>query len=208
VLSDNFRVDFRQGLGEETVERINDFILSKLNRRQYARGTNLAFDTLVTNGTSLDENYHLIRKQMKKIKNEGLLRMANAFIVHLLEDPNAQVYFSATFRWMESCAEDTKGCIGVTLGRHLMDLYTILRMLKTHDIDEGEKTKYIYITNGSAHVTDMHQYFAIFLSENYGGTFLTDRVSHTTMNYSKDLKCVTTLANIEIPLKRTQKPRS
>ena len=195
VLSDTFRQDFAKDVDVPNFEKL----MESINRNRFERDIHISPFTLVTSDG--DSNYHLIRKQWKNIKNKGLSDLAIAFINHILNDDKAQDYLRYSYR-MDSCITDAKGCVGVTTGRHLMDLYTILRMLKTQDIDENEKVRHIYITNGAAHIIDMHQYFAMFVRDNYGGRFLTDTVDHTVPLL--DVKCTRAMPNIEIPLKGTR----
>jgi hypothetical protein len=198
ILSDNFRRDFETGLGTSTVDNIkHDLTLNFGLRALFVPGMEVSPYTLVTD-VSDGQNYHLIRKQLLKITNEGLSTMVYSFIQHLLQDRSAEEYFANTF-FPGSCSDNIQLCLGVTIGGHLMDLYTILRMLRTHDIDKSAQTKFIYITSGAAHITDMHQYFATFIVDKYNGQFLTPRAEHT-VSLHVDTKCIENLPNIDIPL--------
>jgi hypothetical protein len=198
ILSDHFRLDFETGLGTNTVVSIERALTSNYElRANFVAGVHVSPYTLVTDVPN-GKNYHLIRKQLLRITNESLYTLAYSFIQHLLEDRSAEDYFDRTF-FTESCSDNIRLCLGVTIGGHLMDLYTILRMLRTHDIDNGEQTKFIYITSGVAHLTDMHQYFGTFVTENYNGSFLTTGGERPGSIFA-DTKCIENLPSIDIPL--------
>jgi hypothetical protein len=198
ILSDDFRQDFETGLGTPVVDNIKQTLASNFRlRAQFTAGVDVSPYTLVTDAPT-GQNYHLIRKQLLRITNEGLSTMIYSFIQHLLQDESAEDYFAQSF-FPGSCSDNIQLCLGVTIGGHLMDLYTILRMLRTHDIDKGEQTKFVYITSGAAHLRDMHQYFSTFVADKYNGRFLTPREERTG-SLLVDTKCIENLPNIDIPL--------